>query len=150
MGRCLAGPARAQIGRRGRPEPPQPPGGRGALRDAVALTRPGQELGPAEESTPPPNALRPGDPFRARRLAAVAADLMTPLDVERAGELAGKLKDVGARSRPTPVAATQLRADAEPVALFCTDILLGKAVNRRRVDVYNCQHVGLAATPNAS
>jgi hypothetical protein len=32
------------------------------------------------------------DPLRPERLAAVAADLMAPLDPDRAGELAGALK----------------------------------------------------------
>jgi hypothetical protein len=51
-----------------------------ALRDAVALARPGQELGPAGRVYCAFRALADrGDPFRPERLAAVAADLMAPL-----------------------------------------------------------------------
>jgi Protein of unknown function (DUF1403) len=61
-----------------------------ALRDAVAFRRPGQELGPAGKVYAAFRALAsPGDPFRPERLAAVAANLMAPLDTGRAGDLAG-------------------------------------------------------------
>ena len=58
-----------------------------ALRDAVALARPGQELGPAGRVY---SAFRDtcdrGDPFRPERLATVAADLQAPLDPEKASD----------------------------------------------------------------
>jgi len=108
-----------------------------ALRDAVAHARPGQALGPAGRVY---SAFRmlccPGDPFRPERLAAVAADLMAPLDLERAGELTVALREAGARGRPAPIVAaaaaaavTALRADAEPLALFCADAALAKSLN---------------------
>jgi hypothetical protein len=103
-----------------------------ALRDAVALARPGQELGPAGRVYAAFRALvGPGDPRRPERLAAVAADLMAPLDPNRAGDLAAALKDVGGRRRPAPIAAAaaaeaavKMRPDAEPLALFCADAVL--------------------------
>src|SRR5208337_725012 len=52
-----------------------------ALRDAVALARPGQDLGPAGRVYAAFRTLcGPGEPFRPERLAAVAADLQSPLD----------------------------------------------------------------------
>ena len=108
-----------------------------ALRDAVAFRRPGQELGPAGKVYAAFRGLAsPGDPFRPERRAAVAADLMAPLDTGRAGDLAAALEDVGARGRPAPWAAaaaaeavTKVRADAEPLALFCADAALARSLN---------------------
>src|SRR5271165_3475972 len=52
-----------------------------ALRDAIALAKPGQELGPAGRVYAAFRALAgPGDLFRPERLAAAAADLQAPLD----------------------------------------------------------------------
>ena len=77
-----------------------------ALRDAIALARPGQELGPAGRVYAAFRMLAgPGDPFRPERLAAVAADLQSPLDPEKAAELAAALGQAGGRGRPAPVAA---------------------------------------------
>ena len=60
-----------------------------ALRDAVALAKPGQDLGPGGRVYAAYRTLSgPRDPFRRKRLAAVAAELMTPRAPERAGELA--------------------------------------------------------------
>src|SRR5208283_1951972 len=60
-----------------------------ALRDAVALGKPGQALGPAGRVYAAFRTLcGPGDPFRPERLAAVAAELQSPLDPDRAGDLA--------------------------------------------------------------
>ncbi len=60
-----------------------------ALRDAVALARPGQELGPAGRVYAAFRVLAgPGDPLRPDRLSAVAADLQAPFDPQRAAELA--------------------------------------------------------------
>jgi hypothetical protein len=71
-----------------------------ALRDAIALARPGQELGPGGRVY---SAFRtlcgPGEPFRPERLAAVASDLQAPLDPQKAAELAAALRDVGGRGR---------------------------------------------------
>jgi hypothetical protein len=57
-----------------------------ALRDAVALAKQGQELGPAGRIY---SAFRTlcdrGDFFRPERLAAAAAALQSPLDPDRAG-----------------------------------------------------------------
>ena len=107
-----------------------------ALRDAVALAKPGQDLGPAGKVYAAFRALGgAGEPFRPEKLAAVAADLQAPLDPERAGDLAAALKDLGACGRPAPVlaaaaaeAAMKARADAEPLALFCADAALAKTL----------------------
>src|SRR5271166_6222512 len=77
-----------------------------ALRDAVALARPGQDLGPAGRVYAAFRVLAgPGDPCRPKRLAAVAAELQSPLDLERAAELAAALTEAGGRGRPAPIAA---------------------------------------------
>src|SRR5208283_3126264 len=105
-----------------------------ALGDAAALARPGQELGPAGRVY---SAFRtlcgPGDPFRPKRLAVVAADLQAPLDLERAGELGAALEQAAGRGRPAPLAAAaaaeaviEIRADAEPLAIFCADAVLAR------------------------
>src|SRR5208283_3118205 len=73
-----------------------------ALRDAIALARPGQELGPAGRVYV---LAGPGDPFRPRRLAAVAAELQSPLDPDRAANLTALLREAGAGGRPAPVVA---------------------------------------------
>ena len=55
-----------------------------ALRDAIALAKPGQDLGPAGRVYAAFRILAgPGDPFRPKRLAAVAADLQAPLDLAK-------------------------------------------------------------------
>ena len=108
-----------------------------ALRDAVALARPGQALGPAGRVYSAFRALADrGDPFRPERLAAVAADLQSPLDPQKAAELAAALRDAGPRGRPAPIAAaaaaeamTAFKADAEPLALFCADAALAASLN---------------------
>jgi hypothetical protein len=107
-----------------------------ALRDAFALAKPGQELGPAGRVYAAFRTLcDPGDPIRPERLAA-AADLMAPLDPDRAGELAAALREASTRGRPAPLAAAAaaaavmgLRAGAEPLALLCADAALAKALN---------------------
>jgi hypothetical protein len=108
-----------------------------ALRDAVGLAKPGQDLGPAGKIYAAFRTLcGPGDLLRPEGLAAVAADLQSPLDTERAGTLAGTLRNVGSRGRPAPIAAVaaaeaviKLRADAEPLALFCADAALAGSLN---------------------
>jgi Protein of unknown function (DUF1403) len=110
-----------------------------ALRDAVALARPGHELGPAGRVYAAFRALADRhDPLRPERLSAVAADLMAPLEPGRAGELAAALKEVavGARGRPAALAAAAaaaavmgLCAGAEPLALFCADAALARSLN---------------------
>ena len=105
-----------------------------ALRDAVALGKPGQELGPAGRVYAAFRILAgPGDPFRPARLAAVAADLQAPLDPEKAAELAAALKEAGGRGRPAPVAAAEaaeavmgLRPNAEPLAIWAADAALAR------------------------
>jgi hypothetical protein len=108
-----------------------------ALRDAVALARPGPALGPAGRVY---SAFRtlcgPGDPFRPERLSAVAADLQAPLDPERVAQLAVALRESAGRGRPAPVAAAAaaeaviaLRPDAEPLALWTADAALAKSLN---------------------
>ncbi len=108
-----------------------------ALRDAVALARPGQDLGPAGRVYAAFRALADrGDPFRPKRLAAVAADLQAPLDSGKAAELAAALGHAGGRGRPAPVVAaeaaaagTARRADAEALAIFCADAALARALS---------------------
>ena len=74
-----------------------------ALRDAIALAKPGQELGPAGRVYAAFRTLSgPGDPFRPERLSAVAADLQAPLDPKKAAELAAALRKVGARRPAGP------------------------------------------------
>jgi hypothetical protein len=107
-----------------------------ALRDAVALARPGQELGPAGRVYSAFRTLSgSGDPFRPERLAAVAADLQSPLDLKQAAELAAALKEACGRGRPAPIAAAAaaeaviaLKPDAEPLTLYCADAALAKAL----------------------
>src|SRR5271170_8201111 len=65
-----------------------------ALRDAIALAKTGQDLGPAGRVYAAFRTLcGPGDPFRPGRLAAVAADLQSPLDPQRAAALAAALRE---------------------------------------------------------
>ncbi len=105
-----------------------------ALRDAVALIRPGQALGPAGRVYAAFRTLcGQGDPFRPERLAAVAAALQAPLDPQRAAELAAALRETGGRGRPAPVTAAAaagaviaLRADAEPLAIWAADAALAR------------------------
>ena len=105
-----------------------------ALRDAIALARPGQELGPAGRVYAAFRTLADrGDPFRPERLAAVAADLQAPFDPQMAAELAAALRVAGGRGRPAPVVAaaaaaavTALRADAEPLAIWAADAALSR------------------------
>jgi len=107
-----------------------------ALRDAVALARPGQDLGPAGRVYAAFRVLAgPGDPCRPKRLAAVAAELQSPLDPDRAANLTALLREAGAGGRPAPVVAVAaaeaviaLRTDAEPLALFCADAVLAKSL----------------------
>ncbi len=107
-----------------------------ALRDAVALAKPGQELGPAGRVYAAFRVLAgPGDPFRPKRLAAVAADLQSPLDPGNTADLAAALGEAVTRGRPAPVVAaaaaaavTGLRADAEPLALLCADAALARTL----------------------
>ena len=81
-----------------------------------------------------------GDPFRPERLCTVAADLQSPLDPEKATELAAALRQACGRGRPAPVAAaaaavavTALRAGAEPLALFApTPRWPGHSTGQRR------------------
>ena len=105
-----------------------------ALRDAVALARPGQDLGPAGRVYSAFRVLAgPRDPFGPKRLAAVAADLQAPIDLAQAAELAAALRAAGERGRPAPVVAAEaaaavvgLRADAEPLTIFCADAALAR------------------------
>jgi len=107
-----------------------------ALRDAVALAKPGQELGPAGRAYAVFRTLCDrGDALRPERLAAAAADLMAPLDPDRAGDLAAAARDLGAPGRPAPIAAAaaaaaaiRLRADAEPLALWVADAVLARSL----------------------
>ena len=107
-----------------------------ALRDAIALGRPGQDLGPAGRVYAAFRILAgPGDPFRPKRLAAVAADLQAPLDPQKAAELAAALRETGGRGRPAPVVAAEaaaavmgLRPNAEPLAIFCADAALARTL----------------------
>ena len=107
-----------------------------ALRDAVALAKPGQELGPAGRVYAAFRTLcGAGDPFRPERLSAVAAGLQSPLDPGRAGNLTSVLSEAVMRGRPAPVVAaeaavavTTLRADAEPLAIWAADAALATAL----------------------
>ena len=108
-----------------------------ALRDAIALGKPGQELGPAGRVYAAFRMLvGPGDPLRPARLAAIAADLQAPLEPEKAAEIAAALRETGGRGRPAPIAAAAaaeaviaLKPDAEPLALLCADAALARALS---------------------
>ena len=81
-----------------------------ALRDPIALARPGQELGPAGRVYAAFRVLAgPGDLLRPGRLSAVAADLQAPLDSGKAAEIAAALRETGGRGRPAPVVARPRR-----------------------------------------
>src|SRR5208337_389094 len=105
-----------------------------ALRDAIALGKPGQDLGPAGRVYAAFRILAgPGDPLRPARLSAVAADLQAPFDSGNTAELAAALRETGGRGRPAPIAAAAaaeaviaLRADTEPLAIFCADAALAR------------------------
>ena len=107
-----------------------------ALRDAIALARPGEALGPAGRVYAAFRMLaRPGDPLRPARLSAVAADLQAPLDSGKAAEIAAALRETGGRGRPAPIAAAAaaeaviaLKPDAEPLALLCADAALAESL----------------------
>ena len=107
-----------------------------ALRDAVALAKPGQDLGPAGKVYAAFRTLcGPGDPFRPKRLAAVAADLQAPLDRDKAAELAAAVRETITGDRPAPVVAAAAaaavvaaRAAGEPLALLCADAALAKTL----------------------
>lgn len=107
-----------------------------ALRDAVALAKPGQDLGPAGRVYAAFRVLAgPGDLFRPERLAALAADLQAPLDPDKATLLAAAVRETVTRGRPAPLVAAAaaeaviaVRADAEPLALLCADAALAKTL----------------------
>ncbi len=108
-----------------------------ALRDAVGLAKPGQELGPAGRVYSAFRVLAdPGDPFRPERLAAAAADLQAPFDPQKAAALAAALREASGRGKPAPIVAAgaaeaviALKPDAEPLALLCADAALAKSLN---------------------
>ena len=108
-----------------------------ALRDAVALGKPGQELGPGGRVYSAFRTLAgPGDPLRPARLAAVAADLQAPFVSGNAAELAAALRETGGRGRPAPIAAAAaaaaviaLKPDAEPLAIWAADASLARALS---------------------
>jgi hypothetical protein len=107
-----------------------------ALRDAVALGKPGEDLGPAGRVYSAFRTLAgPGDPLRPERLSAAGTDLQAPFDPGNAAELAAALRETGGRGRPAPIAAAAaaeaviaLRADAEPLAIWAADAALAKAL----------------------
>ena len=107
-----------------------------ALRDAVSLAKPGQDLGPAGKVYAAFRTLcGPGDPFRRTRLAAIAADLQAPLDRDKAEELAAAVRETITGDRPAPVVAAAaaaavvaVRAAGEPLALLCADAALAKTL----------------------
>ena len=106
------------------------------LRDAVALAKPGEALGPAGRVYSAFRTLSgPGDLFRPKRLVAAAADLQSPLNPGNSADLAAALGEAVARGRPAPVVAAAaaaavaaLHADAEPLALLCADAALAKTL----------------------
>ena len=106
-----------------------------ALRDAVALAKPGQDLGPAGRSTPPsgPSA-GPGDPLpseaarRRRRRSPGAARPRQGRGARRRAEGRRARPAGAARRGHAAEAVVELRADAEPLALFCADAALARAL----------------------
>ena len=74
-----------------------------ALRDAIALGKPGQDLGPAGRVYSAFRMLaRSGDPLRPARLAAVAADLQAPIDLTQRRRRSPRRSErrAGAAGRP--------------------------------------------------
>ncbi len=108
-----------------------------ALRDAIALARPGQDLGPAGRVYAAFRMLAgPGDPLRPARLAAVAADLQAAFDSGNAAQIAAALRETGGRGRQAPIAAAAaaaaviaLKPDAEPLAIWAADASLARALS---------------------
>ena len=138
VGRRLAPPPGAEKRRRSGAEPAQPARGRGgaAGRDRPREARSGARAG-GTGLRRVPHAERPGDPFRPERLAAVAADLQSPLDPTKDGGARRRPPEGRARrGRPAPIAAAAaaeaviaLRADAEPLAIYCADAALAKTLS---------------------
>ena len=164
MGRRLAPPPGAEKRRRGGGKPAQPARGRGgaARRDRPRQARAGAWAGGTGLFRLPRRSPIRGDPFRPERLAAVAADLQSPLDPQKAAELAAALRKAGGRGRPAPIAAAAaaeaviaLRADAEPLAIWAADAALAKTLNwpiaaasaRRRAVRAPRRRRGTAAAP---
>ncbi len=107
-----------------------------ALRDAIALAKPGQELGPAGRVYSPFRTLTArGDPFRPERLVDATADLQSPISPEQAAELAAALRETGVRGRRAPIdaaaaaeAVIALKPDVEPLAIWAADAALARAL----------------------
>ena len=136
VGRRLSPPPRPESRRRRGAEPALRREDEAALRDAVALAKPGQDLGPAGRVY---SAFRTlvdhGSAFGSGRLVVVAADLQSPISPEHAAELVAALREMVIGGRPAPVVAAAaatavmgLRADAEPLALLCADAALAKSL----------------------
>lgn len=106
--------------------------GEGELRDAWALSKPGQDPGPAGRVYAAWRRLSdPGDAFRPERLRAVAEDLQRPLEAAQANVLADAIRDSGiSAGRGPPAAAAAAAAvravspDAEALAFWAADAAL--------------------------
>ena len=167
VGRRVAPPPGPEKRRRRGAEPAQPARGRGGARATPSPSRgPGRSSGRRDGSTPRSAMLADrGDPFRPERLAAVAADLQSPLDPQKAADLAAALT-AGGRARAAGAGrcgrcgggVTALRADAEPLAIWAADAALAKALNwpiacaftRRRAAFAPRLERGTAASPGRS
>ena len=107
-----------------------------ALRDAVALAKPGQELGPAGRVYSAFRTLSgPGDLFAPSASRRSRPTCSRRSIRETAADLAAALGEAVARGRPAPVVAAAaaaavaaLHADAEPLALLCADAALAKTL----------------------
>ena len=106
------------------------------LRDAFAFRRPGQDLGPAGRAYAAFRALSDAaDPASAKKLAAVAVDLQSPIEAEKLDAIAAAARPASGR-RPAPIAAASaarttftLAPGAEALALWIADATLAANLN---------------------
>ncbi len=102
-----------------------------ALRDAIALARPGQDLGPAGRVYVAFRILAgPGDPFRPERLSRSQPTCRRPSTWNRRrSSLRRSGRRAGAAGRPRSPRPRRLKRsspqpNAEPLALLCADAAL--------------------------
>ena len=108
-----------------------------ALRDAFALRRPGQDLGPAGRAYAAFRVLAdPGHPWRVESLLAVAANLQSPLEPEKAEAIGAAIRPGASRRRAAPVLAASaarivfsLNPAGEALALWAADAALAAALD---------------------
>ena len=138
MGRGLSPPPRPEKRRRGGAKPAQTARGRGGAARRGRARRPRAGAGAGRTGLfGVPRRSWSGRSLAAQASLAVAADLQAPLDSAKGGGTRGRAGG-GGRARPARAGrcgrrggavVTALRADAEPLAIFCADATLAKALN---------------------